>query len=310
MNRMRWLLVAVLGGSALALGCGDDDSDTPTDTPAGDMSTDSGTTSACPPAPDPADLMGECGYRVSNADRLDSPEFRLVRLEILSEGSPPSLSNDLVNGLLATGLEDETFNWLISAQIDGNMATVLTGYGERNDDNTYTFAADSAPGPGPSSRWNPVMVTGTLEGTTLTAPPVMGSFSVPVFDDDCETLTAELPLMSFEILSVEFSEDRSCVGAREGMGAAGGMVQTFITVEAAKQAEIRFGTILNTSLCNMIRGSADAGFEDCETTPVTDWMYPPNAACADEVCSDTCTGAECNAWKITSAFSAAGVEII
>jgi len=306
MHRFGWL------GLACALGllgaCGDDDGDTGGVDMA--MTPDLGPCATQPPRPD--ELTEPCDYRVSNADRLDNPEFRVTNLQI-SEPAGTALTSGAVLNILAQAVEEERFNWLMQASITGTDVTVVTGYGEWDcETSTYAFVDGAAPPEGGDpDRWNPITITGTLDGNTFSAPPVAGSFAVPVFDESGENLDLELPLNSFEVINATFSEDRSCIGERVDDGSGfmnfmtGGEVRTFITVA---DAEVSIVTQLaGTSLCNLISGA------DCETDATADWRNTPNALCdADGNCSAGCDFAatgDCNAWEIRGSFAAAGVQI-
>lgn len=335
MNRFGWLaLLCALAGMALG-GCGDDDGGT--DVPDVDMGTpvtcaedpceateqcfdrvdSEGTVTGhrcvgCPDvAPNPDELMMPCCFRASNAERLDGPEFRVTNLQI-SEPEGTALTSSAVLNILAEAVEDERFNWLMRATVDGTNVTVETGYGEWDGaTSTYNFVDGVAPAPGDVNRWNPITIEGTLEGDTFSAPPVPGSFTVPIFDESGENLDLELPLNSFEVVSATFSEERTCIGTRINDGAGyrnyetAGDVRTYITVA---DAEISIVTQLaGQSLCNLISGS------DCAEDATGDWRNTPNAICdTDGNCTAACDYAatmDCNAWEIRGQFAAAGVEI-
>jgi hypothetical protein len=310
---------AVLLALAGLAGCGDDD-DTTVDM--GDGSDSGPVEAVCfSGAPNPDELTLPCCYRESNADRPDQPEFRVTNLQI---DSPPALSNRAVLMILAGAVEDERFNWLLQATVDGTDVTVQTGYGEYDETTSvYNFVDGVAPtdGGGDPDRWNPITIEGTLDGDTFTAPPVAGSFTVPIFSETGDELDLELPLNSFEVISATFSEDRTCIGertaTRDTFGpttyATAGDVRTYIT---RADAEISFVTQLNTTLCNLISGgtcTCPADNPDCVVEPPAEWNTPPTAQCdADGVCVacdfDT-EGDTCNAWEILGSFAAAGVEI-
>ncbi len=202
----------------------------------------------------------------------------------------------------------------MQATVTGTDVEVVTGYGEWDcETSTYSFVDGVAPtdGGGDPDRWNPITISGTLDGDTFSAPAVAGAFTVPIFDESGENLDLELPLNSFEVISATFSEDRTCIGERidDGAGfmnfATAGDVRTFITVA---DAEVSIVTQLaGTSLCNLISGA------DCETDATGDWRNTPNAICdADGNCTAGCDFAatmDCNAWEIRGQFAAAGVEI-
>lgn len=315
MKRLHWLVVcAALSG---LIACGDDDGGgTDSGTPGTDGGgEDAGETMVDPPEcpsgdniPDEEGLMGACCYRVSNADRLANPEFRVSALRITE---PTSLSSALVRGALNDAIDEERFNWLIrvgGAEMDGAI-TVETGYGERNMDATFAFTMGGAPAPGDPDRWNPLTADATLAGETITADALSGAFTVPIFEDDLETLSLELPLQAFELQMANMSEDRSCIGLRDGRvyQTSEGTIRTYITIADAMAGRVVIPPI-DTTLCNFVAGMA-ASSDPCTDTPRADWPVPPNALCEDGVCTETCDVADCNAWRIAGGFGAHGVEI-
>ena len=320
MKRFGWLFcaVALLGLPA----CGDDDGGDPVT--GGDMAVvdmPPARTPVCPSgAPSADELTLPCCYRVSNADRLDAPEFRVTNLKITQ---PTSLANSTVLGILAAAVENEQFNWLMSADVDGTDVTIRTGYGSYDEGTgTYSFAMGEAPAAGgPTDRWDPVVIEGTLDGETFTAPPVAGSFAVPVFNEaNPELIDLELPLNNFTVLDATFSEDRTCIGTRTGTSPSraqpsnyesGGQVRTYITVEDARAGYV---TALSKSLCDLVSQSAcvcapDA--TDCVEVAEVDFEIPLDAVCDAGGSCEACTpgSGDCNAWTILGSFAAAGVEI-
>lgn len=316
MNRFGWLAVTcALAG--VAFGCGDDDDDTTTTMTGEDMGGDETDMGPPPPAPCPLDApspeeqMPPCCWRVSNADRLDAPEFRVTNLQI-EEPAGSALTSGAVLNLLAQAAERETFNWLMQVTVSGSDVTVLTGYGEYNASaGTYSFVDGVAPtdGGGDADRWNPITIEGTIEGDTFSAPAVPGSFTVPIFDEAGENLDTELPLTSFQVLSATLTEDRTCIGRRVNDRATfnnyttGGEVVTYVTIEDARATPVEQ---LGTTVCNLISG------RDCDSDPIADWRVQPDGLCdADGGCAECdfeATG-DCNAWRIQGGFAAAGVEI-
>ncbi len=306
MKRLHWL---VLGLALPALAsCGDDDNPDPD--MGSDMTTgmDMAVSAECPSGmaiPDEDGLMGACCYRESNESRQDAPEFRISSLRIME---PPALSASLVRSALNAALDEERFNWLIRVGIAGTDATIETGFGSRESGPTYSFASGSAPGPGDVNRWDPVTVSGTLAGETVTAPALTDTFTVPILEDDGVAVVLELPLQAFELVNATFSASRSCIGIRSGSVyvTSDGSLKTYITVADAMTGRVELPPI-DTTLCNFIAGMA-SNTEPCTDTPQADWPSPPNAVCTGGVCSDTCTD-DCNAWRITGGFAAHGIEI-
>lgn len=324
MKRTHWLLA--LGAVAgLAVGCGDD-STTPADTgtamdtgTGGDSATDTGTPTAnCPSGdniPDATGLMGACCYRTTNADRHDTPQFRIAALSI---STPSTLASPIVKSAVNLAIDEERFNWLFSmtgAAADGDVA-ISTGFGKRNADATFAFASGDAPAPGDPNRWDPQMFTGTLAGETVSAPALTNAFTVPILDTDGTSVVLELPLQAFEVLDMTMSEMRSCVGSRGGRSydTTDANLQTFITIADAQAGTVDLPPI-NTSLCNFIRGDSSATGDCMDVDPAT-WTVQPDARCEAGACTETCTpgtdltdAGTCNAWKLTGGFAAHGVTI-
>ncbi len=306
MKRLQWLCVCALI-SGLAVGCGDDDAG---GTDAGGGGEDTGMPPApvCPAAaPDTEGLMGECCYRSTNDPA--APTFRISGLSI---SSPGSLASPIVRAALRDALDEERFNWLISvtgAAADGDIM-VSTGYGNRNTDATYSFTMDSAPMPGDADRWNPITLNGTLAGETMTAPPIVGSFTVPIFEEDGTTLAIELPLQAFEVQMATMSADRNCVGLRTGPAYDNtqGSIRTYMTVEDAMARRLVVGPIDN-DLCSFTANITGDG-NDCSNVDQSMWTVKPDALCTDGTCADGCDpDTTCNAWTIAGGFAAHSVTI-
>ncbi len=327
MKRFQWLVVS-LALAGLAVGCGDDDGGTAdsgaTDSATGDGgggadasmalcdNTPATMTPACPTGdaiPDEGGLMGACCYRASNASRQDAPEFRVSALRIQE---PATLSASLVRAALAAALEEERFNWLIritGADADGDV-TIETGFGQRNADATFSFTNGAAPAPGDPNRWDPLMVTGTLMGESLTAPPISETFTVPILEADGSAVVLELPLRSFELECSEMTDNRNCIGERNGRvyQTSHGHLKTYVTVADAMMGRVSIPPI-DTTLCNFMAGMPN-NMGPCTDVPQSEWQTPPNARCDGGSCTESCDPAtDCNAWRITGGFAAHGVEI-
>jgi hypothetical protein len=313
-----WTFVALV----LTVACGEQDDglpETPPPQPRPDAG--SGPVDCTPPtsAPDPDGMMGPCCYRVSNADRLDAPELRLSGIGVTS---PISLANAVVDSLLSTGFDGETFNWLVQGTVTGTDVTLRTGYGMRNGDASFSFTSGAAPvtpeNPDPN-RWDPVDLTGTLTGEVLSTPPYGETLTIPAFDSaDPTVLLLELPFKSLTIEMATLSESRSCVGARvrNRYETSSGRLTGFLTVEESDASALVIEGILDTTLCMFIAGmSGDPG--TCADVPQTGWDTKPDSLCDASGCAlnpmgttDVCDPAStCNAWQIVAGFAAQGVEI-
>ncbi len=323
-NRLTSLVALGLAG-ALFMGCGDDDA--PVDMGGG---TDAGPVApVCPTtAPSPANQMGACCSRASNAGRLEAPELRLAALRLTAPAG--TLTGAVLRGVLNKSFDSELFNWLIQgsgAPVSGDgPVTIRTGYGERSADGTFRFTSGAAPAAGGDpSRWDPVTVVGAMTGETLSTPAYEGSgpLTVPVYDENDPTLlVVELPIFGLSLLNATLSEDRSCVGSRGSANyntATGGRLRAFIRVSDAKTRMVTVGTAVNAPLCAIIAGSlTDAAYCD---SPQSGWTAKPNSLCGatgceantagmTDVCDPGSTAANgCNAWELLGEFAAQGVEI-
>jgi hypothetical protein len=285
----------------IASGCGDDSS-TPNDSGTGG---DTGATNNCPAmAPNRDDMMPPCCYRHSNGDQLDAPEFRLAALQL---SLPGSLS--IVNTLLPSGFDNESLNWLVRGTITGSTATIETGIGMRNADDTFVFDRTMYP---------PVTLTASIAGETITSEPYGELLTVPLFDPMTSTLIIELPLRNLSLPGITLSENRSCIGTRQNASAYNtmqGTLSAFITVDDATGRNIMYGP-LNTTLCMLLASMASSTFMgmDCDDIPRAMWMSKPDSQC-DGMMPETCTmGAcdpdtTCNAWQVQGGIAAHGVDI-
>jgi hypothetical protein len=325
-------LLLVVFALMLAASCGDDSS-MPMD-----GGSDTGTSSLCPV---PGEQMGACCYRESNAANPDTPMMRVAGVEI---ATPPSLATIVVTSLLVAALDDELFNWLISTEISGTDATITTGYGVKNADGTFSFTMGTAPGPGDPNRWDPVTITGSIAGETVSAPELNQTLTVPVLDEDGTTVTLELPLRNMSITMATLSEDRSTIGSRLPGGrwtSDQGQLQAYITVEDADAGILDVpDAMIYQSLCTFIanmpaEGGDCAAPTDCTTgydcvegtctRPANcvdvaqsedEWASKPDSLCDTSGCTQdpgdgsVCDpGTTCNAWFISAGFAAQGVTI-
>ena len=321
-------LVALALAGAFLFGCGDDD--------AGPVGVDMGAgsdlgpvTPICPSdAPAPDNQMGACCWRASNATRLDAPELRLAALRLTAPmGS--TLTSPILRGILNKSFDGERFNWLIQATgapTTGNgPVTIRTGYGERATNGTFAFTMGEAPAPGDVNRWDPITVTGTMTGETISTPASDGAvpLTIPVFDEaDPTLLVVELPVFGLELVNAPLSEDRSCIGLRNTTSyttADGGDLRAYIRVEDARTRMVVVPPSLSATLCAVIAGSLTMSTY-CDM-PQSEWLAKPNSLCnatgceantvgATDVCDPTMSGAGgCNAWELLGEFAAQGVDI-
>lgn len=307
------------------------DTGAPTDTgarpdsgarPDGAFPGDTGTGSAglCPGptvAPNAEGLMGECCYRRTNADRPTAPELRVSGITVTA---PASLAGSVVGGLLASALDGERLNWLMALNIGGANATIRTGHGQWAADSTFEFVMGAAPPTmgGSADRWNPVDLMGSLAGETITAPPGTAEFTIPVFLEETGglVLSIELPFRNFELLNMDLTSSRSCVGARlrNRYDTTAGSLSAYITVAASSRSPLRVGTSINTTLC-MFAAGMPGELGNCTDHPQTAWPVQPDSICDGSGCRPSDLGVNCdpgttcNAWQVVAGFSAQGVEI-
>lgn len=276
----------------------------------------------CPTTEVPAsdELTGSCCYRHSNADQLDTPEFRISYINIVGPAGSP-LSSNTVSLVLNKAVQLETFNWLFrveDAGADGEV-TIVTGFGRRQDDGTYAFsqgAADPIDVDGDPDAWCPVEVPATLTGDTVTSAPIDGSITVPIFNETGDALQTELTLVDIAIEDATMGEERSCVGwksARAFTYVPAAVLTGYIELEGSREQTI-VTTGVETTVCSALAGSLSLTYCD---TPQAEWLIPPdalcdasgcrhNAPCQSDVCDPTTT---CNAWRFVAHFAASGVDI-
>ena len=318
-NRLTSLVALALAGAFL-VGCGDDDvGATPDLGPV---------TPVCPDiAPAPDNQMGACCSRASNATRPEALELRLAALRLTAPMG--TLTSPVLRGILNKSFDSERFNWLIQAMgapTTGNgPVTIRTGYGERAPDGTFAFTMGAAPAPGDVDRWDPITVTGTMTGETVSTPADTGPgpLTIPVFDEvNPDLLLVELPVFGLELVNAPLSEGRSCIGRRNTTSyttADGGDLRAFIRVEDARARMVTVPPSLSATLCAVIAGSLIASTY-CDM-PQSGWATKPNSLCSatgceantagmTNVCDPTMGGAGgCNAWELLGEFAAQGVEI-
>lgn len=295
----------------------------PPELPSGDRPDPSEVECPTVSTPAPEEQMGTCCWRHSNADQLDSPELRLTYLRIVAP-----VGSTLTSGTLATvlnqAMQEETFNWLIRAELteSGDQAAITTGFGRRGADGTYAFSSGAAEGD-PDS-WCPVSIDATVDGETISSDPIEGSITVPIFDDEGENVQIELTLREIAIGQATLGEDRSCVGwktSRNFTYHPEGVLTAFIEVETARTGMIEVPPI-ETTVCTAIAGENLSDVTYCDDTPQSEWKTPPdslcdetgcrqNTPCETDVCDPAVPAAEggCNAWALVAQFAAAGVDI-
>jgi hypothetical protein len=300
--------------SLAGFGCGDDGGGADTGTPdAGDTGTPMGSCyfgdEQSPP----------CCYRTSNADRLDSPALRVSGVQL---STPPSLSSIIVTQLLVDALNEELFNWLILAEVSGTTAEITTGYGEKNADSSFSFTMGSASPPGDPDRWNPVTVTGAIDGETVSTPVLDSTFTVPVLTEDGSAVQLELPLRNLSVTMATLTEERSCVGVTQPGGrwdTSQGRVTAYITTVDADAGRLQVPEAgIDTTLCLFTANiPMSTEGESCFNVDQAEWDIQPDALCPDDsacqqdpgdgsVCDPATT---CNAWYIDAGFAAQGVTI-
>jgi hypothetical protein len=317
------LLAALASGAGALAACGDDDGgDAPP--PPADMGT--GTVTCPMTAPPPANQMGPCCARASNAGRLDAVELRLAGIRLRAPSG--TLTSGALRTLLNQSFDAESFNWLIQtvgAPTSGSgPATIRTGYGKRAADGTFSFAMGEAPAAGGDpARWDPLEVMGAFDGETFSAPPLSGVLIVPVFNDMTGELIVELPLYNLAITSATLSEQRTCIGRRmtANYDTSAGNIEAYIRVADARARQVVYGTTLNASLCAIIAGSLTEPTY-CDDRPQAMWGAKPDSLCSDggacrtnamgmtDVCDPDVAGeGGCNAWRLVGEIAAQGVEI-
>lgn len=261
--------------------------------------------------PEPDKQMLPCCYRFSQAAQRDRPEMRLRYLDITAPSASP-ISMPLAEGLLNDALSRETFNWLfrvMGAGRDGEV-TIITGYGVRNDDGTYTLG---------TSEYMPVMLRGTIMGERVTTESELGPLRIPVFDPTGTMLQFILPLRSIRVVEATFSDNRNCIGERQGNRfRPAGVFEGFVTVDDAMGANINVPPIMS-NLCSILAGeiSAPSGMPPLCQRPRDEWPSKPDSICEASGCRANVEGmpqvcnptTNCNAWRLSAQFAAVGIDI-
>jgi hypothetical protein len=274
----------------------------------------------CPTAsiPNPSQQFGDCCYRVSQEDQLDSPELRLRSLQLVGPAGAALVLPIPTGTLLNSSLANETFNWLFritGADADGPV-DIETGFGVPNGDGSYAFST--------MPRYAPVMLSGTLTGESITTEESSSVLIVPVFDPTGEVLQVELALHAVRLVESTLSDNRSCVGSigARFMYTTGAQLAGYITVAEARAGMVNVPPI-NAELCTLI---ASPNLGDPKTGPYCDqeqgtWAVRPDSLCDGENCMQNADGAEvcsedgtgalplCNAWVLVANFAAVGIDI-
>jgi len=271
--------------------------------------------------PSPDELMGPCCWRVDQTTQSEAPEARLNYLEITEPiGSP--LASMTLRRVLNESMQDESFNWLF--RVDGAAAdgavTVVTGFGRRNTDGTYSFSGGSADGD--PDTWCPASLPATLAGESVASEELEGALTVPVFDDAGVMLQVELVLRALTIREANWTESRSCIGAKTNRPftyTPGAELAAFIEVEPSRTQMINVPPVI-TTVCAAVAGALDDATY-CDTVAQGEWMIPPDSLCDATGCMQNTTGMTdvcdpastdpggCNAWHLVAGFAAAGVDI-
>jgi hypothetical protein len=268
--------------------------------------------------PAPEEQMGTCCWRHSNADQLDTPEFRLTYIEIVGPAGSP-LSSTTVRRVLNESVQFEEFNWLfrVEGAEDDGPVNIVTGFGRRMADGTYQFSQGSAGSEGDPDAWCPVEVPATLTGDTVTSDPIDGSITVPVFDDAGVEVQIELTLRNIAVQRGTLGEDRSCIGwnvSRPFTYQPGAVLTGFVEVEPSREQVIRAPGV-ETNVCAALAGSLSLDY--CDVNDQSEWAIKPDSLCDETGCrantpceADVCDPAtECNAWRFVAHFAGAGVDI-
>ncbi len=258
-----------------------------------------------------SELSGPCCARVSNADRLGAPEFRLTELSV---ASPPVLSMQLIVDVVRSFIDEERMVLVmdVDAETEADVAVRL-GHAELDANDHFAFVEGVAPtDSGDSERWNAVTVRGTIADETLRTTPAEQTVFIPAFNAD-GSLSFELPLREFEIVEMSMTEDRTCVGTRESRFAystESAVLRTYITVEDSVGRQLVVGPLINVDFCAMLAGFPLNFPQLCTDIDRSEWMSPPDALCDEAGCRLDCDPmTDCNAWAMNAGFSAHGVEI-
>ena len=287
------------------VGCGGDDTTVGEPFTAVDAgpSSDAASENLCPiNTPDRDTLVAPCCSRRSNADRLSSPEFRMVNIEVQS---PTTLL--LSNTLIKDSTERELSSWLLDVDLEGDNATIRIGSGSRDASGSFSFDEGEYPS---------TTTTGQINGNVLLTDAFPGLIRVPLFDGLTGAQVSTMAVRGYRV-ELTLSDDRTCAGERRNLSAwtNGGRTVGYTTVADAEADVFSYGPLVDTNTCRMLSGTGNPPGGRCADIPQEDWPTPPDSLCDGgdpEVCvSGMCDPlTECNAWEIESEVSAAGVEIV
>jgi hypothetical protein len=198
-HRIAAILLVLLGA------CGDDSS---ADSGMLDSTTsDTMVADTAPPNPCWAeDLSPPCCYSRSNTDRLDNPQLKFVDFDSLL---PEALSSSAAafGVTQATRLDALMFGFELQGAAEDGPITLKIGslLKETVDGATvYSWPDGNAPGPAEATRWDPVLVPGTIAGGVVSSEVVARELTVPFFDQD-RVSTSELVLLDSQMVSPDVS---------------------------------------------------------------------------------------------------------
>ncbi|QQR89932.1 MAG: hypothetical protein IPJ88_17465 [Myxococcales bacterium] len=293
-----WLVSIVCCWSAVA--CSETGDPLAVDQPAPDYCPDK--------APLGYQMSGDCCARVSNADRLDHPQFRVAGISV---NRPAILDDDFIANIIQAFLDQETFNWIIDVQnaaADGPI-DIRTGFGIRDvQDNTFSFDTtnpDLAPAP----------LAAELGENEVSSESFNQTLLLPILDKDVtpgQTIdpSAVLPVDQLKLINVPFSDDRTCIGIRNRdlnvyetkiivdqsldtetrleaseFPVPPGEVEAYVKVDAADDV---FVADLNDKLCDIIacelRSTCSDPVDYCGEVARSEWNNPPDSLCDSNGC--------------------------
>lgn len=235
MNRLSWLGLITAFGIAGAYGCS---GGTTTDVQSSDATDIQGSdTAACEDGFVPQDPDAGTCFRAQTCDNSNfcpslvvnnpqSPQFVIAQIDVLT---PAVLGPRMAVGtILNSAIVDGKFFWGISLDLAANTirtGTMLTDVGPMANagfmNNPFHFISGGAPvtDAGTANRWDPVMGTITVTGTTFTTQTIP-LVTVPIYgsatDGGTPGLLAELPLRAVRMHDVQMNTNSNCVGFGKG----------------------------------------------------------------------------------------------
>lgn len=269
-STLRRLGSVILGGLLAVGGC---DGDTGN---GGAGGTSAGATTEPPGRCAPSDpacpaVNADC---LALVDHAAAPQFTL-RMSQLSVLEPPSLTGDLLYGVIGDGVNINlptcnvsgrgTFCWLL--QFDADRGTLKTGGARPREDPTDGYCFELAP----AEEIAPIEIEAPLQADGSFEAGPMAFLNIPIYLDMAAQYMTRLPLHEVTITDAAVSADHNCIGSfnDDGLDPAnncrpdlqagieyflnGATLQGYISLAEADGVVV---DLINQSLCVLLSGDA------------------------------------------------------